>query len=1067
MNFCSEHGNKDISKILYDSFLKERVIQDGQSILDTSLHFAIKSGKEDTVSFLISKKANVNHKIEGLLPIELAIKMGHTQILETLQKNKSLQRKKVDLEDDNLIHFAVRSGKAEMIWNVINKLDKHDQEKNQQTRLDMLKGKEKLKGNTPLHDACESHLLKENIEDLVGKYVEMGINISDLKNHENQSPLHLASKKGHLFHVEALLGIEKEILENKVVVEEDLNSAQVSLLNSLDMDKNQALHTAAEYDKDRVFQFLLKLSKDYKPVNNYGKTPLHIIAEFGAEKCLTVLDLHVANVNQEKGIKKVINVNNKDFQGNTPLHLAARKGHNVLVRKLLKVGGDVTILDQKGINSLQIAIDNRQESTVRAIIESDSWKEALRFGFRRQIDLQNVLDTPMRQLIRFFPEVAEIVLEKCIQKDQTNQKEVISYNFEFLEDTFKFKLEEENKEKVYKHVSEIKSKYGKDKNGDFIQPYTYSGKTNLVMDLFTAGDLFVENHPLMTINEYKQQNLLNNEVTKKLINEKWNSFGKLFYYANFFFYLGFLTALTVYINTGVDLSPQLYPNFYTCSPYFNESNFANKNQTYLLPDDALHRTGPTKTSRAFIWFFAAYRLVALLLGHEKKSIISFVEKLCLLLRGPFLFLYSFCKYHSEKYVKSVLHKMKPNNLFNFLLKQEWAFIFDITVYVFAVIIDFHGYYLPVLMDGTKLDLYLRPCWAWQLSAVTITLAWINLLSYMRQMPLIGHYIIVLSDIIYTFLQFIFILLVFLIAFTFGFQVLLYGKGGPFKTFSEAFLKTVILMSGEFDYGSFFYPDGEIYPEDASSPYYPDLIYTFFMLFLILVSIILTNLLVLVLLLFVSDVKLFIEVAKVRQLSNRLKFVLNMERFLNSWMINLFRKIIPTLFSQFRAKKIRNKVNIKELYNDDHKSKMWREVIATNVQEEDRENESFSIEETLQEMEDRVKNYNEKNTEKLEKCLEKEFENKNVEVSRTINFMTYLNNKFNFLSEKIENYQVTPTVEVNKIERSMIEMKKDIDHVKNDMKYIKNMLHQLLQQKEVKKLEDTKHKIGHDPLSIEI
>ena len=30
-----------------------------------------------------------------------------------------------------------------------------------------------------------------------------------------------------------------------------------------------------------------------------------------------------------------INVNKKDLQGNTPLHLGARKGHHILVKKLL------------------------------------------------------------------------------------------------------------------------------------------------------------------------------------------------------------------------------------------------------------------------------------------------------------------------------------------------------------------------------------------------------------------------------------------------------------------------------------------------------------------------------------------------------------------------------------------------------------------------------------------------------------------------------------------------------------------------------------------------------------
>ena len=87
---------------------------------------------------------------------------------------------------------------------------------------------------------------------------------------------------------------------------------------------------------------------------------------------------------------------------------------------------------------------------------------------------------------------------------------------------------------------------------------------------------------------------------------------------------------------------------------------------------------------------------------------------------------------------------------------------------------------------------------WQISAFAITLAWINLLLHMRQLPLIGKYITIFHDVLYTFLKCLIILGVFIIAFGLGFHILL-GYQAPFDQPQDSILKTLIMMSGEFEY----------------------------------------------------------------------------------------------------------------------------------------------------------------------------------------------------------------------------------------------------------------------------
>ncbi len=64
------------------------------------------------------------------------------------------------------------------------------------------------------------------------------------------------------------------------------------------------------------------------------------------------------------------------------------------------------------------------------------------------------------------------------------------------------------------------------------------------------------------------------------------------------------------------------------------------------------------------------------------------------------------------------------------------------------------------------------CSVYQLGAVLLTAAWLNLLSYMRQLPVVGQYIIIFHDVFKTFLSFIVVFFIFVLSFALGFYLLL-------------------------------------------------------------------------------------------------------------------------------------------------------------------------------------------------------------------------------------------------------------------------------------------------------
>ena len=582
MNYCAEHGDVHIMRVLH------KELQVSPKVINESFHFAIKSDQKEIVTFLIEEGADLNYVDDEnkMLPLELAIKSGHSEIFSILREKETLDWKKFEEKQSqlnvNLIHYAVRSGKYQMIKD----LNVHLSENHRHLCKKMLIGREYDDGNTPLHEACDtnSKLQGEDITNMLKIYAGQEIPLEGLKNdNKKQTPLHLAAKCGRMDHVVALKG----------------SAWNKSLLDSEDVDSNRAVHIAAEHSHDEVFELLLKDSEDHKPPNSFGKTPLHVIAESGSEKCLDILVGHVKNLGKRK-----INVNKKDSQGNTPLHLASRNGHDVIVKQLLELGAEVETLDQKGKNALQIAIESKQENIVETIIASNLWKESLRAGFAMKDGFLTTLDTPMRQLIRDFPDAAEIVLDKC--KEVDDQNKTTKFINEFLEDTYKYRLTKENDEKLFIHVTKDK-KGKKDRGGDFIVPYT------------SSGDVFFENHPLMTINDYKQQKLLMHEVTMNLINTKWKK-GRWFYYFNLFFYCCFLAVLTTNVMTSI--WPQEYPALYSCSEYFDDQYFSKRNQTYVLPDSVLDRDSWNYASRALIWVFAGLRLFSIIIGHEINILIK-------------------------------------------------------------------------------------------------------------------------------------------------------------------------------------------------------------------------------------------------------------------------------------------------------------------------------------------------------------------------------------------------------------------------------------------------------------
>ena len=104
----------------------------------------------------------------------------------------------------------------------------------------------------------------------------------------------------------------------------------------------------------------------------------------------------------------------QDRNKNTPLHLAAKYGHDGVVRLLIDHGADLTATNLHDNNPISEAISRGNQEVILTILHSDRWREAIR---KRSITTQGVKDTPVKQLIKRFPDLAKIVFDRSISSN--------------------------------------------------------------------------------------------------------------------------------------------------------------------------------------------------------------------------------------------------------------------------------------------------------------------------------------------------------------------------------------------------------------------------------------------------------------------------------------------------------------------------------------------------------------------------------------------------------------------------------------------------------------------------
>ncbi|XP_077307528.1 ankyrin repeat domain-containing protein 42 [Lithobates pipiens] len=184
--------------------------------------------------------------------------------------------------------------------------------------------------------------------------VRWGASVEDM-DHNGNTPVHLAAMEGHLHCLKFLL--------SKVV-------SITRALEARNSNQDSPRDLARRFYKERITQYMdgVEYERDHPEEHENLAFPAHVAAFKG--------DLVTLRKLVESGI---ININERDARGATPLHKAAGQGRIECLQWLLEMGADYNITNEAGETPKDVAKRFAQLAAVKllggGVVEEDSDEE--------------------------------------------------------------------------------------------------------------------------------------------------------------------------------------------------------------------------------------------------------------------------------------------------------------------------------------------------------------------------------------------------------------------------------------------------------------------------------------------------------------------------------------------------------------------------------------------------------------------------------------------------------------------------------------------------------------------
>ncbi|CAF1052332.1 unnamed protein product [Rotaria sordida] len=852
----------------------------------TALSIACEYGNINLVRILLLYGANIHN----YMPIHMAIKSGNIDIIQLLFEYQ-IQLKLTNIYGETPLHIACKYNRIDVLQILINY---------QYEKLDL--EVRDYQGYTPLltasyfnHHDCIRILLINNANiTVIDNYVHICIerhcqnalesclkwikqdircyNMFIKGDRHGNTILHAVAKNGSFQICEMLMDTLKHILLQTQLSSDNRNifiKEYLSLILKKNINKRTPIHEAAKIGNFSILDFFFRIINNENITNEYEqykialcedfddelKTSLHLAAAEGHYEIVQLLIDQGANVwscdmndstplheaaehNCYRCVEILLHyqapINQFDGKHNTPLHRASQYGHWKIVRLLLNYNANVHLTNCDGYNSLEVAILNNHQLTVYEFLNHKTWTKSLRNAQIQMISNNNNnnsiyenLSTPLRKLIRYMPNAADEVFTRSMLEIGSSEdySYKIIFNYEFLEDQlsiFKWKQDTQTQSIDLQPIKSTKWNLL-----SFFKFRQQQNEMNIkdISRLNSHVYTLRQNHPLYMIITYHQYDLLKHPLIDRLIKRKWVQFSRTFFWILFLFYGFFLTSFTSTILRV--RHPQYYYSL------FNASISTVSCETISL--NLLRHESFILTKKNFYDTMIKWLLFSTILIHIIKNLLL----ICI----------------------------------RFKMFFGLSNILELIALILSVIFS-HDFY------SWQMSIRFRCSFQWQCGAFGILIGWITLIIYVQFLSASGIYVVMLEVILRKFLRFIPILIIFILGFGLSFHMLLQNQNVYHHTF-DAIIRTILMLTGEFNYEEHLYRQ-----ENENTHYYYQIIFLLYILFCILITILIMNLLIANA---VGEIPPLIERANVKYSIMRIKLIMDYEIFLST-----FDFIIPYL-----------------------------------------------------------------------------------------------------------------------------------------------------------------------------
>lgn len=311
------------------------------------LQFAAKEGKEKLVKLMVTQGPALGKQV---IPVQ--IKPNKGVIHEKIRKKEKVDFSAVDLslkneEGVSVLHFCAAKLKLKELSIAIRACDIDIEDKN---------------GQTPLYYAIIAGR-SDNVEFLL----KSGANVNHM-SHRRNAPLQVAVQSElpfvaqlllrHGAKVDQLCGPCKRTCLHDAVQHEFFEIAKLLIANDADVNKADLfgicpIHIAAEKGNYGLLRLLKASGASLHLLDYEGQSVAHYAA---LSKNLMLIDLlKEEGISLDRPSRISIKSQRPSYvqkQGITPLHLTAKKGNVLMLKKLVSHGCRVEALDESGFSAL-------------------------------------------------------------------------------------------------------------------------------------------------------------------------------------------------------------------------------------------------------------------------------------------------------------------------------------------------------------------------------------------------------------------------------------------------------------------------------------------------------------------------------------------------------------------------------------------------------------------------------------------------------------------------------------------------------------------------------------------